>query len=93
MKKWLAIAVYRCEVGGRSSSSLDVQVRYYRARTRAEVIRRLKAEARTRYRNERGQAVTWRLSQIMCVGELQDLHNGSELIGFITTIDELRECT
>ncbi len=93
MKEWLALVVYRCTVSGRSSGSLDIQVRYFKASSERAVISRLKRERPCKYANYEGKAVAWKLSRVICVEELRAMRSGEELIGMITQVDELRRWT
>jgi len=90
MTKWLAIAVYRCEIAGEPSRSLDFQVRAFDASTVEQVESALRSEQPHQYFNSDKDAVVWSLSEIIQIEELAAFEGGDELIGFIaetSTID------
>lgn len=92
MKNYFAIAIYRSLVEGEPvTGRLDVQVRYYAARSEEEVRERLEDEERVEYRNHLGERVGWELSSIMAVEAVEEMESGDEVVGFIADLEELGE--
>jgi len=83
MEASLAIVAYRCEVGGKPSESLDIQVRYFVGKTDAEIKEFLEVEPMQSYSNDRGELVTWPLVGVLAIGEIGPSSNGKEVVGFI----------
>ena len=79
----IAIAVYRCEIAGVPSNSLDVQVRYF-DNPHVDVASFLRDEPLHTYSNDRGELVAWPFVQVLAIEDIGDPENGSEIAGFIT---------
>jgi hypothetical protein len=88
MPSAVAIAVYRCEVAGQPTDSLDIQVRHFASFSPAEIERRLRSEPLHSYQNDAGEIVTWPLVHVMAVEPIEDPADGAEIAGFITGCNE-----
>ncbi|MGB0953486.1 MAG: DUF2310 family Zn-ribbon-containing protein [Planctomycetota bacterium] len=93
MRRFFAVVVYRCEVGGFLSEdgTLDFQTRFFRAESEEEVVRMVQEEETSSYLNGDGREVTWPLQAIMAVDELDSCSSGTEVAGFITRAGELTD--
>ena len=89
MKRWFVMAAYRSRVEGVPGGSIDIQVRYFEARSADEAERLLEAEFATQYQNKNGETVVWELSSVFATEEVVPYSNGDEVIGFITNLEEL----
>ena len=89
--KWLAIAAYRCEVGGVPTDSLDIQVRIFDQPTEKHVENALRSEEATNYSNEKNEIVVWPLAEILAIEEYKEPSDGEELIGFIAGTSEIND--
>ena len=89
MNKYLAIVVYGSEVAGKKGDSLDIQTRFFEASSEEEVVERIEGENPCTYSNDRGEEVAWPLRAIMAVEEFGDLESGEELIGFISSANDI----
>ena len=89
--KWLAIAAYRCEVGGVPTDSLDIQVRTFDQPTKNHVEDALRNEAAVKYLNDESETVVWPLAEILTIDEYREPRDGEELIGFITGTSEIKD--
>jgi len=87
MTKRIAIAVYRCEVAGIPTDSLDVQVRYFDD-AEIDVAAFLSAEPTHSYLNDKGELVTWPLVEITAIETFAEPKNGREVAGFIAGADQ-----
>ena len=88
MEPSLVIAAYRCEIDGKREESIDIQVRYFKHGTRAQIEESLRAEPLHTYPNDSGAVVTWPLVGILA-SELFDTQvHGAEIVGFITGCHE-----
>jgi hypothetical protein len=84
----VAIAAYRCEVAGRRTESLDIQVRFFADSSQSQIEERIRSETAHQYLNDRGDLVSWPLVQILSIAELENPKDGAEIAGFITGCDE-----
>jgi len=84
MPSAVAIAVYRCEVAGKPTDSLDIQVRHFDSFSPVDIERRLRSEPLHSYRNDAGDLVTWPLVHIMSIEPVDSPADGAEIAGFIT---------
>lgn len=89
MNKALAIVVYKSEVDGAATGSIDFQVRYFHALSKEEVEEYLLSEEPTCYKNESGEDVCWRFKELVAFAEYSEPQNGDELVGFIANNSEL----
>ncbi len=89
MQEYLAFAVYRCEVAGECTGSLDFSVRWFRAAPADGVKALLKSRAAHQYENDKGELVRWPLSQLITVQEFQKPESGDEVIGFVSSPSEI----
>lgn len=89
MKLFLALVVYRCSVNGKITDSLDFQVRWFSADSHDEVGNVLENEPPHSYDNPQGEAVTWSLSRVLAVEEVDSPESGDEVVGFIARIHEI----
>jgi hypothetical protein len=80
----LAIAAYRCEIGGKRSDSIDIQVRYFASGTTQEIEDFLRTECTHSYRNDDDELVSWPYVALLAVEQLQSPQTGREVVGFIT---------
>ena len=83
----LAIALYRCEVDGVATESLDVQVRLF-SKLKIGIEEFLRNELPQQYKNDRGQTVTWPFVQLLALEEYSPGAEGQEVIGFIAGCHE-----
>ena len=83
MSKFFAIAIYRCEVAGISTESLDVQVRQFSQMTESEIQSFLTNEPVQSYLNSENQIVTWHFVALVELAELENANQGQEVCGFI----------
>jgi hypothetical protein len=81
----LAIAAYRCEIGGKRSDSIDIQVRYFASGTEQEVEDFLRTEDPHSYKNDDDELVSWPFVALLAVEPLQTPQTGREVVGFITS--------
>jgi len=93
MAQWLAIAVYRCEVAGSPTESLDIQVRFFEFDREYQVEDVLRSEAPATYLNGDGESVTWPLAGVLSIQEFSNYKHGDELIGFIAQASEFPKWT
>ena len=88
MASALAIAVYRCEVAGKPTDSLDIQVRHFDSFSPVAIEQRLRAEPLHSYANDAGETVTWPLVQILSIEPVDSPTDGAEIAGFIAGCNE-----
>ena len=88
MSRWLAIATYQCQIDGKPTGSIDVQVRYFRLPNSEGVKQALRGEPPHAYKNHLDETVSWHLQQIVNVQGVTSLSSGDEIIGFIADIDD-----
>ena len=79
----IAIALYRCEVAGTPTDSLDVQVRYFDDPT-VDIESYLQSQPTQSYSNDQGEVVTWPFVAVTSIEDLRTPKNGQEIAGFIT---------
>jgi Ala-tRNA(Pro) deacylase len=84
----VVLMVYRCEVAGVPTESLDFQVRYFASGDASEIDRRLREESPHSYANDRGETVTWPLARILAIEPFDGPGDGAEIAGFITGLGE-----
>jgi hypothetical protein len=65
----IAVALYRCEVGGTSTDELDVQVRHFDDST-SDIESRVQSEPPYSYSNDRGELVIWFFVKVIAVEHL-----------------------
>jgi hypothetical protein len=85
-----AIVIYRCEVDGKRTDSLDVQVRYF-GRPSTDIEFFLRSETTHSYRNIRNEEVAWHFVRVASVEELRVPDEGQEVAGFIAGCKEFVE--
>ena len=83
MSKFLAIAIYRCEVAGIPTESLDVQVRQFPQMTESDIQSFLTNEPVHSYLNSENQIVTWHFVALVELSDLENASQGQEVCGFI----------
>ena len=88
MKQFLAIAVYRCEVAGSPTESIDVQVRYFPHGDDEEILNFLATEELHSYENGDGELVSWPFVSLVAVSEIENPSLGQEVSGFITETNQ-----
>jgi hypothetical protein len=88
MERSLAIVLYRCEVAGSPTESLDIQVRYFEGLPRERVEAVLSSEPVTSYTNGEGQLVCWPFVRVLAVEPFEQSVNGAEVVGFVTGCHE-----
>jgi len=88
MERSLAIVAYRCEVSGRPTESLDIQVRYFEMSSQEQIEAALRSEPVASYTNSDGQLVTWPFARLLAVEPFNQPGNGAEVVGFITGCHE-----
>jgi len=88
MNQFLAIAVYRCEVAGSPTDSIDVQVRYFPHGDSEEILNFLATEELHSYANGDGELVSWPFVSLVAVSEVENPTVGQEVSGFITGTDQ-----
>ena len=91
MENVVAIAVYRCEVAGQPTESIDIRVRFFESGTFAEIEQRLMGEPAESYANDRGETVSWPIARIMAMETFENPVDGAEIVGFITGCEEPRK--
>jgi hypothetical protein len=91
MPKWIAIAIYRCEIDGVPVGSLDTRVLGFDLESMEQVRDAIINEPLNSYSNDSGETVSWPLVKIPDILEFQHLWDGSELIGFIADVPEFQE--
>jgi hypothetical protein len=84
-----AIVLYECEIAGRLTGSIDVQVRYFADSAPSVVENRIRSEPTHTYLNEQGESVAWRFLRIAAIEQLDELKDGAEIVGFITDRGEI----
>lgn len=82
-RKWFAMVEYGCEVAGRSSESVDIQVKYVELETEDDVCATISGETPQSYLNGEGDQVTWPLRRILMIRENRALSHDEEVIGFV----------
>jgi hypothetical protein len=87
MRTRVAIAVYRCEVAGTPTDSIDVQVRYFDDPT-VNIETYLRSEPTHSYLNDQDELVTWPFVAVTAIEDLGTPKNGREIAGFITGYDQ-----
>ena len=80
----LLVARYDCFVAGKSSESVDYQVRYYDLPESTDLNEMLRKEPVHCYTNEDSEHVEWRFSELVSVEWEPKFEQGEEVIGFIT---------
>jgi hypothetical protein len=80
--------VYRCEVAGKPTDSLDVQVRHFDSFSPVAIEQRLRSEPLHSYQNDAGEVVTWPLVHILSIEPVDAPADGTEIAGFITGCNE-----
>jgi hypothetical protein len=93
MQSAVAIVAYRCEVGGKPTDSLDIQVRYFAEYSHTDIEQRIRAESPHTYANDDGEVVSWPLVKILSIEPLENLSDGREVAGFIAGHDEFEKWT
>ncbi len=88
MERWFAIVAFRCEVAGKSTDSIDIQVRYLEADSIEEINARMHAEPIQSYENNDGELVEWPLVGVLAAEPFSHEPDGSEVVGFITGCHE-----
>jgi hypothetical protein len=88
MAAGVAIAVYRCEVAGKPTDSLDIQVRHFDSFSPSAIEQRLREELLHSYTNDAGETVTWPLVHIVSIEPVDNPPDGAEIAGFITGCNE-----
>ncbi|MEI7614319.1 MAG: hypothetical protein WCK63_15575 [Betaproteobacteria bacterium] len=91
MPTWIAIEVYRCEVAGKPSPSLDFVARRVTGETIEAVEASLFAEPNVVYENEHNEKVEWILSSVPSIQEEGSNPNDDELAGFIAELPEIEK--
>jgi hypothetical protein len=91
MNGWLAIVAYQGRVAGVPDGSIDVQVRYFKANSSADVKVQLRREPVHAYVNDQQQDVSWPLVEIFAIQPMTEFESGDELVGFIAGAAELEE--
>ena len=88
----LVIAAYRCHVAGRPTDSIDIQVIYIEGDSPAHAANRVRESPTHSYANASGATVEWILTKILASDEFNDPNSGDEIVGLITTAEELSTC-
>ena len=88
MASGIAIAVYRCEVAGKPTDSLDIQVRHFELYSPVAIEQRLRKEPLHSYENDKGETVNWHLVRILSIEPVDGPADGAEIAGFITGCNE-----
>ena len=89
MPTWIAIAVYRCEVSGKPTPSLDFAARRIEGETVGAVEAALYAEPNVVYENEQNEKVEWILSSVPSIKEEGLNPDDDELASFIAQTPEI----
>jgi hypothetical protein len=82
-----AIVIYRCEVDGKPTDSLDVQVRHF-GRPSTDIEAFLRSETPHAYRNIRNEEVVWHWVRVASIEELIIPEEGQEIAGFVAGCNE-----
>ena len=82
-KQFLAIVLYRGYVDGIYDGSIDLQVQYFLGKDKDEVKSTISNDEECSYEGGEGNQVTWKLDEIVCIEEIDNMKSGEELIGFI----------
>jgi len=80
----LVIAKYHCEVAGKTTDSVDYQVRYFETGNENEAVQLLRCEKPTSYKNSSGELVSWIFDGTEAIEHDPKFKDGAEIIGFIT---------
>jgi hypothetical protein len=80
----LVIAKYHCEVAGKETDDVDYRVLFFTTDDEGEVLRRLRSEAPTTYKNPSDEIVNWIFDESVAIEHDPKLRDGVGLIGFIT---------
>jgi hypothetical protein len=90
LKKWLAIAAYRCEVAGIGKDIVDLQTRYFEFENERDIEPALRNAPPQSYTNEVGDIVRWLFSRLLIVWEYDRApKHGEEFGGVHVTADEI----
>jgi hypothetical protein len=84
MEPSLVIAAFRCEVAGKPTDSIDIQVRYFATGTAAEIEERLRSQETVSYLNGAGETVSWPFVAVLAIEPFGTPLDGREVVGFIT---------
>jgi hypothetical protein len=90
LKKWLAIAAYRCEVARVGKDIVDLQTRYFEFENECDIEPALRNAPPHSYTNEAGDIVRWLFSRLLIVWEYDRApKHGEEFGGVHVTADEI----
>lgn len=79
----LVIAIYRCEVAGTPTESLDIRVRQFSQISEDEILSFLTNEPIHSYLNSTSEIVSWHFVALVELSELDNASQGQEVCAFI----------
>ncbi|MFO1045898.1 MAG: hypothetical protein U0941_29300 [Planctomycetaceae bacterium] len=91
MAQFLAIVAYRSLISGLPRRELDLQVQWFDVADEVAVRQLIEAVPITTYKNRDDETVSWELVQIFAIEPFSPSQSGEEVVGFIASIDELRD--